>query len=793
MERASPTLRKDRQRQRRRRFASFVVLPVLGALIGAGLLALEGGTVRELGCWVLPNASVLIAPRDTRCPLRPHEQIHRVELPGGGSVPVANSRTLQKALAGAGESLRVGVLRGGRQEWVEIPVREVPHHTRLARFATALVAAGVLLLIPLFLLWRSPSRAGVPLALFYSAVAVVSVATISGRGSEWVTRAALLAMIAAPAVLTHLSLTFPRERRAIREAPELLAIPYALGAVLVPIGWFAFERNPLLWPTFMMVLSALTAGGWLILILSCAFAIRESDSATERARARLLCFGALLLPVIPTLLLARRSQWAAQTATAYLWSAAVVIPLPIGLAISRYNLFNVGWDVRRWVGRLVYLGAAALVVAVVLEFGFSLAGDSLPLREPGLVLLVAFACVAAVEPLRGRILGFVEAAIAPRLESLRRLRERYGREITQLHDEDAVARQLGEVLRQALAPRAGCVFLSVGGEWRPAYAFGANAPARVALVPQALAALGERSLVQLVRAPDDEGTSSRLLDTEEIELVAAVEGGGERFALLLLMGNESRSPYTGVDLDFAGMAAAQAGIALRNARLTEELLAVERSATTGRIARELAHDLGKELDWVNRLVRRLPSRLDDRVRLVRDIGMIQEFTEGLAEGLRDFVVKTNQAKSDAPGIQSFDDVIEGAVRRMTRIHGPDRVTQSIDPALRSLRCHENLGRVVANLLDNALHAMPGVEPVHLFATLEDGWLRLVIQDRGSGISEEVLAEAFRPGFSTRAEEGGLGIGLSVSREIVEALGGTIELTPDTRGGTRATVRVPAAA
>ena len=138
-------------------------------------------------------------------------------------------------------------------------------------------------------------------------------------------------------------------------------------------------------------------------------------------------------------------------------------------------------------------------------------------------------------------------------------------------------------------------------------------------------------------------------------------------------------------------------------------------------------------------------------------------------------------------------MMEIAVRRMTRIHGPDRVTQSIDPALRSLRCHENLGRVVSNLLDNALHATPGVEPVHVFATLEEGWIRLMVQDRGAGIPEEVLTEAFRPGFSTRSEEGGLGIGLSVSREIVEALGGTIELTPGPTGGTRATVRVPAAA
>jgi signal transduction histidine kinase len=491
-------------------------------------------------------------------------------------------------------------------------------------------------------------------------------------------------------------------------------------------------------------------------------------------------------------LLTRASTGMAQAANAYLWSAAVVIPLPIGLAISRYNLFNLGWDVRRWMGRLVYLGGAALVVTLVLEAAFALAGASHPIRDAWLMVLISFACVAAVEPLRGRMLGFVEARIAPRLEQLRRLREQYEREMGQLHEDDAVARRLGEVLRRALTPRSGCVFLATGGEWRLAHAFGSDAPARVALVQAALAALGEGSLVQLTRAPEEEDAPDPALDAEGVELVAAIESGGKRFGLILLTGTESRSPYTGVDLDFASVVSAQAGIALRNARLTEELLAAERVATTGRIARELAHDLGKELDWVSRLVRRLPSRLDDPERLKRDIGMIQEFTEGVAEGVRDFVTKTNARSPDAPGIRSFDEIVDTAVRRTTRIHGPDRITQSIDPALRGLRCHENLGRVVANLLDNALHATPGTEPVHLFATLEDDWIRLVVQDRGCGISEEVLAEAFRPGFTTRADEGGLGIGLSVSREIVDALGGTIDLTPDPKGGTRATVRIPAA-
>ena len=58
------------------------------------------------------------------------------------------------------------------------------------------------------------------------------------------------------------------------------------------------------------------------------------------------------------------------------------------------------------------------------------------------------------------------------------------------------------------------------------------------------------------------------------------------------------------------------------------------------------------------------------------------------------------------------------------------------------------------------------------------------------MSEEVLKFAFDPGFSTRWEEGGLGVGLSVSREIVEARGGSIAIDSDPGKGTRVTLRVP---
>jgi hypothetical protein len=710
-----------------------------------------------------------------------------------GVVHLVDSGGGIERLIAAGEATgRVSVRRRGMEHWAEVPIREVPRSERVARVTAAGVVAAGLLAIPLFLLWRSRSRAAVPFALLYSAAATVAVTAIAGRQSEWLTRTALLALISAPAIVAHLSFTFPRERRIVHDAPGLVAVPYALSSFLVAAGWFALDRNSLLWPPFMYLLLLLTGGAWLILILSCAFAITESTSALERARARVLCFGALVLPVLPTMLWMRGSHGPTEAATAYLWVAAAVMPLPIGLAISRYNLFNLGLDVRHWVGRFVYFGAAAVVVTLVLEASFALAGTSHPLRDPALMLLASFACVVAVEPLRRRMMDFLGAKLTPRLSRLRDLRKSFEREVVQFQDEDALARHLGETLDRALEPRSGCVFLSAGDEWRPAYPFGQEPPLQTALVSAALAVLGDRSFVHLALEEEEEETAAcGALRAAGVDLAAAVVGGGKRLGLVLLASGGTRTPYTDAEIDFATTATAHAGIALRTCKLTQDLLEAERTAAAGRVALAFAHDLGKEFDWMSRLVRRLPKRMEDPVRLARDVSMIQEFTEGLVGGIRKFVNDATEPARGAPGMVKFDDMVDHAVRQMGRIHGEDRITQSIDPALRVRRFHEHIGRVVKNLLDNALHAVEKSDSVHLFATLEEGWLRMVVQDHGCGMSPDVFRAAFTPGFTTRRDHGGLGIGLGVSREIIESLGGTITLTPDPDRGTRATVRLPA--
>ncbi|MCX5745276.1 MAG: response regulator [Proteobacteria bacterium] len=105
-----------------------------------------------------------------------------------------------------------------------------------------------------------------------------------------------------------------------------------------------------------------------------------------------------------------------------------------------------------------------------------------------------------------------------------------------------------------------------------------------------------------------------------------------------------------------------------------------------------------------------------------------------------------------------------------------------------------LSQVFFHLLVNAGHAVreaSRAEPRIVARTrLDDGWVIVEIEDNGVGVSEEMLGRLGEPYFTTRAEHGGVGLGLFVSRGVLASFGGVLELESTPSVGTIARVRLP---
>ncbi|MDQ3070185.1 MAG: HAMP domain-containing histidine kinase [Acidobacteriota bacterium] len=124
------------------------------------------------------------------------------------------------------------------------------------------------------------------------------------------------------------------------------------------------------------------------------------------------------------------------------------------------------------------------------------------------------------------------------------------------------------------------------------------------------------------------------------------------------------------------------------------------------------------------------------------------------------------------------------------LSGRVELSLAIAPDLPRVRADRSLlGRAVTNLVENALHAMPGGGSIAIDVRQDAAHLVLSVADTGVGMDQEALERAFEPYFSTKAT--GTGLGLPIARRNVELNGGTIAVDSARGRGTTVTVRMPA--
>jgi two-component system, NtrC family, nitrogen regulation sensor histidine kinase NtrY len=101
-----------------------------------------------------------------------------------------------------------------------------------------------------------------------------------------------------------------------------------------------------------------------------------------------------------------------------------------------------------------------------------------------------------------------------------------------------------------------------------------------------------------------------------------------------------------------------------------------------------------------------------------------------------------------------------------------------------------LGRVFTNILKNAIQSIPADRSGNIAATLQVRGKRVFVHfsDNGKGIPETLREKIFSPNFSTK--NSGMGLGLAISKKIVEQLGGQIAYQTKVGEGTTFTIELP---
>jgi len=224
-----------------------------------------------------------------------------------------------------------------------------------------------------------------------------------------------------------------------------------------------------------------------------------------------------------------------------------------------------------------------------------------------------------------------------------------------------------------------------------------------------------------------------------------------------------------------------------------ELVAAERMAAIGRISARVTHEIRNPLSALGLNVELLEEELammeeaGEARQLLRAIQGEVDRLKGLSEQYLSLARRpTLQPDLCDPGelLSSLLSFVRPELER-AGVQG----SLDLEAGLPEVPLDESrLRQALLNLVRNAREAMPQGGALVLGASLADGGLELRVDDDGPGIPEEARASLFTPFFTTKKQ--GTGLGLAVTREIIDAHGGRIGCEARPGGGTRFKIWLP---
>jgi two-component system sensor kinase FixL len=223
--------------------------------------------------------------------------------------------------------------------------------------------------------------------------------------------------------------------------------------------------------------------------------------------------------------------------------------------------------------------------------------------------------------------------------------------------------------------------------------------------------------------------------------------------------------------------------------LQSELVHVSRLTAMGEMASALAHELNQPLSAIANYLKGSSRLMDapetpkDRVKDALEKASEQALRAGqIIRRLRDFVARgdTERRVESLPKLvqEASALALVGAKEHGVRVRF--RYERGVDQVLAD---KVQIQQVLLNLIRNAIDAMEDSALKELTISVQRGvedFAEVVVQDTGPGVSDDVVAELFQPFVTTKAT--GMGVGLSISRTIIEAHGGRIWVERAASGG-----------
>jgi signal transduction histidine kinase len=281
-----------------------------------------------------------------------------------------------------------------------------------------------------------------------------------------------------------------------------------------------------------------------------------------------------------------------------------------------------------------------------------------------------------------------------------------------------------------------------------------------------------------------------------------VRGRNEVFGAIYVDSKIARGAFTEDDLELLTTIAVQAGIALENARLAVDAARAERMAAIGLVVSGLAHDIKNYMmaikggDFIlDAILKGIPSPEAQQA-----WGTLKKTHQQITDLVMDML---SYAKAREPEWANMDiNMVLAEASSVCKERAAQKgieMVQEMDYAIGPFYFDpKNISRCLMNVIGNAIDATPegGGRKITLRTRVEPGagpegadWVVAEIADQGTGIPPEARDKVFDLLFSTKGSKG-TGLGLALTRKIIEEHGGMVTFDTGMGVGTTFHVRIP---
>jgi two-component system, NtrC family, sensor kinase len=234
-------------------------------------------------------------------------------------------------------------------------------------------------------------------------------------------------------------------------------------------------------------------------------------------------------------------------------------------------------------------------------------------------------------------------------------------------------------------------------------------------------------------------------------------------------------------------------LSISNMAMTDRLVVADRCAMLGRSAAQLAHEMGNQLGMLP-LLELIEDEYGDHEDLVRMASFARTMHDRLVQMINEVKAFVRfEQEQVVPQPVSLSEVVHELREflRFERTFPLDKLILRVQGDASVTANRVKLQQVLLNLLKNSAHAIRDCDNGQISLTLSavDDQAVIAVSDNGCGMTPDVAARIWEPFFTTKGEEG-TGLGLDVSKAIIEAHGGSIECSTAPRQGATFSIRLP---